>query len=198
MIKTPAPEPLMHGGPWSPPAALEPWHWPRCCCRAQRTVCEQFSGVIVPSLCSSCSLFAYTAYREPGQKWRGKEDMVQEFSYVLTCSPWGEPGVGSCLPHQLTWPGVLFNCNPLSFLNLLVESSSHFYLPYENVASVFLLMKSSCLQRSQRFDGFVCLNTDSSTYQESKHEIYTMCTPIAWKQFRLTERPNSFCNECEL
>ena len=78
-----------------------------------------------------------------------------------------------------TWPAVLFNWNPLSLLNLLDESSSHFCLPYEKCASVSFWDENLCLQRSQWFDGFVCLNPDSSTNQESQHEIYTMCTLLS-------------------
>lgn len=182
-------------------AALEPWHWPRCCCRAVSTL---LAGSFLVSLfppCAVAALYLHVLPTENQIRHGEREGRIwsRNSPVFLRAAHEGSLVLALCLPISWPWPGVLFSCNPLSFLNLLDESSSHFCLPCEKRASVSLLRwKAVSTEKSAVW--WICLPEYWLIYIPGikTWNLYHVYTLIAWKQFRLTERPDSFCNKCEL
>lgn len=120
-----------------PLAGLLPCHWMRCCCRAVSTLLggRFFWSLFLP--CAIAALYLYLLLkREPGQtRGHGGEDAGQWILLCLKCSPRGESWYWIIVCWSANH-GALCSCNPLSFLNMLDESSSHFCLPYAKRASV--------------------------------------------------------------
>lgn len=172
----------MHGGPWSPPCSAWAMGTDPGATERLATCSQQPSGCrCCTLLCSSCS-YLHILLTENQVRSGEREGRIWSRNFPL-CS-YVQPLEGSlvlalCLPISWPWPGVLFTVIHYHFKSV----GELLFTLLSSIWKMLLFsfeMKSSVYREVSGLMDLVCLNTDSSTYQESKHE-YTMCTPIAWE-----------------